>query len=115
MQTSQAFARILLTTAAAFGLSSGLALAADQTARDADQSATPTAAITDTVITAKVKAELAGTQGVDSTRISVTTNNGVVTLTGVVPNDLEVKKAIAVARSIHGVQQVDAAGLKAKG
>ncbi|MGH8189849.1 MAG: BON domain-containing protein [Rhodanobacteraceae bacterium] len=66
-------------------------------------------------ITTKVKAELATTAGVSSTDISVTTTNGVVTLTGVLANDTEVDKAIAAAKSVKGVKSVDSAGLKAKG
>lgn len=70
--------------------------------------------VTDTWITTKVKADLATTEGVHSTDISVDTVNGVVTLTGVQPNDIAVKKAIAVAKGIKGVIEVDASGLKAK-
>jgi hyperosmotically inducible protein len=75
------------------------------------QSAQPA---TDAWITTKVKAELASTRGVDSTDVSVTTLNGVVTLTGVLANDMAVKKAIAAAQSVKGARQVDASGLKAR-
>lgn len=68
----------------------------------------------DTWITTKVKAELATTQGVESTDISVKTVNGVVTLTGVLDSDIAVQKAEAAAKSIEGVKQVDASGLKSK-
>ena len=71
--------------------------------------------VTDTWITTKVKAELATTQGVPSTDISVETTKGVVTLTGVLPDSAAVKKAEAAAKSVKGVKKVDAAGLKAKG
>lgn len=84
--------------------------AAAQNADEAD-SAQP---VTDSWITGKVKAELATTDGVHSLDISVTTVNGVVTLTGVQPTDLAVKKAIAAAEGVKGVKKVDAAGLKAK-
>ncbi len=70
--------------------------------------------VTDTWITTKVKADLATTEGVESTDISVDTVNGVVTLTGVQPNAMAVKKAIAVAKGIKGVTRVDASALKAK-
>jgi hyperosmotically inducible protein len=66
----------------------------------------------DTWITTKVKGELATTGGVHSTDISVKTVNGVVTLTGNVPTDTEVKKAVAAARSVKGVKDVDSSGLK---
>ncbi|RQS56612.1 BON domain-containing protein [Burkholderia sp. Bp8984] len=70
--------------------------------------------VTDTWITTKVKSELATTEGVKSTHISVKTVDGVVTLTGVLPSRVAVKKAVAATRSIKGVKHVDAAGLKAK-
>lgn len=68
----------------------------------------------DTWITTKVKAELATTQGVPNTDISVKTVNGVVTLTGVLDSDIAVQKAVAAAQSIKGVTQVDSSGLKVK-
>jgi len=70
--------------------------------------------VTDTWITTKVKSELATTDGVKSTDISVKTIDGVVTLTGVLPSKIAVKKAVAVTRSIKGVKHVDASGLKSK-
>ena len=68
----------------------------------------------DTWITTKVKAELATTEGVSSTDISVKTVNGVVTLIGVLGSDVAVQKAVAATKSVHGVKQVDASGLKVK-
>ena len=70
--------------------------------------------VTDTWITTKVKSELATTDGVKSMDISVKTVDGVVTLTGVLANDMVVKKAVAAAQSVKGVKSVDSSGLKAK-
>jgi len=70
--------------------------------------------VNDTWITTKVKAELATTDGVKSTNVDVKTVNGVVTLTGVLPTELAVKKAVAAAESIQGVTKVDHSGLKSK-
>ncbi len=70
--------------------------------------------VTDTWITTKVKADLATTEGIKSTEISVNTTNGVVTLIGVLGSETAVKKAVAVAKGIKGVVEVDASGLKAK-
>ena len=70
--------------------------------------------VNDTWITTKVKAELATTDGVKSTNIDVKTVNGVVTLTGMLPTELAVKKAVAAAESIQGVTKVDHSGLKSK-
>lgn len=77
--------------------------------RDSDQP------MSDTWITTKVKTELATTAGVNSMDISVTTVNGVVTLTGTLESDAEVKRAVDAARSVEGVRSVDASGLKAEG
>jgi hyperosmotically inducible periplasmic protein len=71
--------------------------------------------IDDSWITTKVKSELATTDGVSSTDINVTTVDGNVTLIGVLPSKVAVRKAIAVTRSIKGVKKVDASGLKASG
>ncbi|WGY70280.1 BON domain-containing protein [Burkholderia cepacia] len=70
--------------------------------------------VTDTWITTKVKSQLAATDGMKSVDISVKTVDGVVTLTGVLPTKIAVKKAIAVSRAVKGVKHVDASGLKAK-
>ncbi|NCT67625.1 MAG: BON domain-containing protein [Rhodanobacteraceae bacterium] len=70
--------------------------------------------VDDTWITTKVKSELATTDGVKSLDIEVKTVNGVVTLIGVQPNELAVKKAVAAAKSIKGVVRVDASGLKVR-
>lgn len=70
--------------------------------------------VTDTWITTKVKADLATTEGIKSTDISVETVNGVVTLIGVLDSRTAVDKAIAVAKGIKGVVDVDASALKAK-
>jgi len=81
---------------------------AESAATDSDQP------VTDTWITTKVKAELATTEGVESTGISVKTVNGTVILIGVLPTKEAVDKAIAAARSVKGVQAVDDSGLKVK-
>lgn len=70
--------------------------------------------VSDTWITTKVKADLATTDGVKSTDISVETTNGVVTLIGVLDSKIAVEKAVATAKGIKGVTKVDSAGLKAR-
>ena len=69
---------------------------------------------TDTWITTKVKAELMATKGIPSTDISVTTGNGVVTLSGVVDTKAQVSQSVSVAKAVKGVQRVNAAALKSK-
>lgn len=71
-------------------------------------------AVSDAWITTKVKGEIATTQGVPGTDVSVKTVDGVVTLAGVLPTDIAIDKAIAAARSVKGVKDVDASGLKAR-
>ena len=70
--------------------------------------------VTDTWITTKVKAELATTDGVKSTEISVKTVDGKVILIGVLPTQLAVDKAVAATRSVKGVKDVDDSALKVK-
>ena len=101
-----------LALAVSLALGSGIALAGDQAKPSDDHSSSATQAMGDTWITTKVKAELATTDGVSSTAISVTTVDGVVTLTGVLPTRMAVDAAVANARSVEGVVDVDSAGLK---
>lgn len=112
MNKKNALTPLALAIALTFTAGSGLALAADQTPPDEDHSSTMTEAVSDTWITTKVKADLATTKGVSSTDISVTTVDGLVTLTGVLPTRAEVDRAVVVTRAIKGVHDVDAAGLK---
>lgn len=114
MKTS--YNRLAITALAAalgFGASGGVAIAAQSTQTDG-QSSSLGQAVSDTWITAKVKAELATTDGVESTDISVETKNGVVTLIGVLPDDAALEKAVAAARGVKGVKDVDDSGLKVK-
>jgi len=70
--------------------------------------------VSDAWITMKVKSELATTKDIKSMDISVKTQNGIVQLSGTQPNDIAVHKAVATAKSIKGVQRVDASGLKSQ-
>jgi len=93
---------------------SGGVLAAQPHMTPVSQETTSDQPGTDGWITTKVKAELMTTKGISSTDISVTTTNGVVTLSGVLDTKAEVQKSVAVAKSIKGVQRVDASALKSK-
>lgn len=70
--------------------------------------------IADNRITKSVKAELASPEGVGSTDLSVTTNDGVVTLAGSLDDRIAIKKAIAVAEGVAGVRIVRSAGLRSR-
>ena len=65
------------------------------------------AAITDTAITAKVKAKLLDDKRLKGTDISVTTTNGAVTLTGSAPSSDAASAAKQIASSVDGVKSVD--------
>jgi hyperosmotically inducible protein len=104
-------AALALCTSLAFGAVSigpSLAFAADEMPAKSDQP------VTDTWITTKVKTELATTEGVKSTNISVTTKDGIVALVGVLATKDAVDKAVAATQSVKGVKRVDSSGLKVK-
>lgn len=106
--STAALASLLAVTAVPFAASAMASSQPDTTDAKSDQP------VTDTWITTKVKSELATTDGVKSMDISVKTVDGVVTLTGVLANDMAVKKAVAAAQSVKGVKSVDSSGLKSK-
>ncbi len=63
-------------------------------------------AIADTAITTKVKTELMAEPALKSLDVHVETNNGTVMLSGFVPSQAEVDKAVDVARNVKGVNKV---------
>jgi hyperosmotically inducible protein len=63
--------------------------------------------ISDTVITTKVKAELAKDKSTTASDINVDTRNGIVTLNGAVASDAERAKAELNARTVKGVVEVE--------
>jgi hyperosmotically inducible periplasmic protein len=65
------------------------------------------AAATDTATTAKVKEQLAADKRLEDSRISVTTANGIVTLTGSAPTHSAASTAEDLAGSVSGVKGVD--------
>ena len=90
------------------GLSTALAANTDTSAKSSQQP------VTDTWITTKVKSELATTEGIKSGDISVTTKNGLVTLSGTVSSKAQVQKSIAVAKAVKGVRDVDSTALTSR-
>lgn len=71
--------------------------------------------VTDSWITTKVKADMISSSGVPGSDISVTTVNGVVSLSGTVASKAEHDKALATAKGIKGVTRVDSTQLKVAG
>ena len=63
--------------------------------------------IDDSVITAQVKSALIGDADIKSFDFKVETRKGEVQLSGFVDNQMQVDKAIAVARAVSGVKTID--------
>ena len=109
MNATRNFAKVALCSALALGaVGTVSSVFADEMPAKSDQP------VTDTWITTKVKSELATTDGVKSTKISVTTKDGIVALVGVLATKDSVDKAIAATESVKGVKKVDSSGLKVK-
>ncbi|MDR5854995.1 BON domain-containing protein [Caballeronia sp. LZ062] len=61
----------------------------------------------DASVTARVKAALLADPGLKSLAVSVSTYRGVVVLSGNVNSEEQIQKAVAVTRSVSGVQSVN--------
>ena len=66
-----------------------------------------TGAVSETITTGKIKAALAADTGLKDSDISVSTNNGVVTLNGTVKSQDQIALAQGVAQKMDGVQKVE--------
>jgi hyperosmotically inducible protein len=80
-------------------------------AQDAPSTQTVPEKAADGLITTKIKSVLGTTKGIKSTDISVTTVEGVVTLTGTATSAREKAHAVRVTKKVKGVKSVDASGL----
>jgi hyperosmotically inducible protein len=103
----------MLASMVALGCADG-AFARQAASPDDGMTSKPDQSVADDRITTRVKAELASREGIGSTELSVTTNDGVVTLAGSLQDGIAVKKAIAVAEGVAGVRIVRSAGLKSR-
>ena len=63
--------------------------------------------VDDSVITSKVKTAMATDKDVEARNISVVTNDGIVSLSGVAHSRAEAQKAIQLARNVAGVRSVE--------
>jgi osmotically-inducible protein OsmY len=71
------------------------------------QKESPKEAIKDSIITAKIKAEMAKDKEVSATSIKVDTDaNGVVQLSGTAKSRAEAEKAVSIAQNVQGVTSV---------
>ena len=105
MSTKHMFRVISAASFAALLACSAVAIAADDDSTS--HSDTAGAAITDTAITAKVKAKYMNDTRLKHSDISVRTANGVVTLTGSAPGATAKSAATDLARNVKGVKSVD--------
>jgi len=98
---------IAAAVATAFGVgAAACSRTPDYSAKPASSSGTVSEALSDTAITAQVKAKLATDSSVKSADISVTTTNGVVTLEGSVSDAAAKSAAERTAKSVTGVTSV---------
>ena len=101
--------RTLTVLAAALALAAYAALAAPAGAQDPPQPHSDSlgAALSDTALTAKVKARFAGDSRLKDSHIEVHTTNAMVTLSGSAPNSDASEAAEQLALGVNGVKDVD--------
>jgi hyperosmotically inducible protein len=105
------FATGLMVAFAAVPFSQAFAQEASaQMEKSSDNQTVPDKAA-DAWITTKVKSEFGTTKGISATDISVSTHDGVVTLSGTVSSQAEKERAERVAQLVKGVKSVDSSGL----
>lgn len=98
---------MIIKLAASCVVSAALLLPVAGFAADTDRSPTTTY-VKDSVITTKIKAELAADRLSSLLHVSVDTDDkGKVVLTGTAANQNAVDKAVAIAKSVQGVTDVD--------
>ena len=107
--TTNSFRKTLVGVGVALALGVGGVACSDRNAAPEPkaQSEDVRAAITDTALTAKIKATLMSDDNIKSSDIHVTTTNGVVTLEGAVSSADAKAAAETAVRSIEGVKSVD--------
>jgi hyperosmotically inducible protein len=104
----------LMLAVAAVPFSQVMAQDATPMQKSSDNQTVPDKAA-DAWITTKVKSEFGTTKGIKATDISVSTNDGVVTLSGSVATQDEKQHAERVAQLVKGVKSVDSSGLTVGG
>ena len=105
MNVSQMSRKMLI--ALAIYTSVGAAATAWSAPDSTDRSASVGAALSDTAITGQVKTKFAADQRLKGSDVSVTTNNGVVTLTGTAPSSTARSAAESLASNVSGVRSVN--------
>jgi len=110
---------MMLFAAAPFSLSAHATTPSQSMPEQTQQAASSTSSnnetvpgkVDDTWITTKVKSKLAAAKGVKASDISVSTTDGVVTLTGTATSAKEKTRAEHLAKQVKGVKSVDGSGL----
>ncbi|OOG48110.1 BON domain-containing protein [Rhodanobacter sp. C01] len=110
MIRNSVFATGLMLAFAAVPFAQAVAQDAGSMQKSSDNQTVPDKAA-DAWITTKVKSEFGTTKGIKATDISVSTSDGVVTLSGNVATEKEKLHAERVAKNVKGVKNVDASGL----
>jgi hyperosmotically inducible protein len=87
------------------------AVAQDSSASSTSSNQTVPGKVDDAWITTKVKSEFAASKSVKATDVSVSTTEGVVTLSGNVATAKEKTHAANIAKKVKGVKSVDTSGL----
>ncbi len=64
-------------------------------------------AVSDSVVTAKVKGVLMSMNDLEGARVSVSTEKGIVTLSGTLPDAVQVARAVEIARGVEGVRDIE--------
>ncbi|UGQ45322.1 BON domain-containing protein [Massilia endophytica] len=83
-----------------------VAAAHDMKEKTAEKTADASQAMSDTMITTKVKADMAADKTVKAMDVHVETQNGVVMLSGFVPTKAEADRAVQLAKGVKGVTDV---------
>jgi hyperosmotically inducible protein len=105
MNLSRMSRKTLIALAISASLGAGAVAFADPDSTDS--SASVGAALSDTAITGQVKTKFATDNRLKGSDVSVTTNNGVVTLSGSAPNSTAKDAAESLASNISGVRSVN--------
>src|SRR6516165_7301308 len=106
LPTAQVVRRSLVSLGIAAALSVCMAAAATA-GHPTPHSDSVGATVSDSAITAKVKASFTGDDRLQGSHIKVVTTNGVVTLTGSAPSSDSKTAAEELAQSVNGVRSVD--------
>ena len=104
---SKSFRSTLTTISATFLVAAAsVALLVEVAHAETPRQESAGAMLDDTVITTKVKAAFVQDEKVSALRVNVTSNEGIVQLSGFANSALEVNRAAEIARKVPGVKDV---------